>query len=1117
MIAKSIFLHYFLKKYYFSVLLILILSNQFCYSKNIIPDITFSEKKIDSVSYRTNSEFNLIKFNLHPIYSGHELEFTVLNKFDSTDYLALRLTGEINNKIVEQVYIDSLKPNQNYKVVLKENSHILDLSSTINYTVYLIVKKHNVNIEKTLKYEVDVKRVLISGELITFLIIGFLFFSVMIFFLKDKNISKVLHHDWGNFRWARVVDYIARTLIIILLLDEIGFFLKEWGINIFIFKYFEFFLRIPLISYAVFIANFIIIIPATYKIFVNYFENLYSNSSDMIAVFYDSKNFNTYKKKYAFIISLFILVLSYIVWISQCFIWNEFKFNDVTPYTIAFWMAAILLILPVILMSIIPVRISKLSNDFKFVDSKINTRSNFIFLSIFFLSFSQTMITNILVLLPLINKLRNFSYSIINRIPPINKISEYDIIPNENSRNWEIFNFTLLTTSTITLLTFWQTAITPFPPLESFYPKAFTISLLYMTYILLYFLLVNTKSFYRIKSVFWILITLFILYGLPVFYPHLFVSADNYSEIRFYFINAFYETDLLVGGILLYFVIHIIAVYNLYGVYTLQNMKENLFSSDFNNNKLFKKYFFYICHKNSIISVFFIYAFFFTVFFFTKIGELMVLNPLHKDIAYFISALPLVFVFYDLIGQRAKRIYNEILKFSGPVTIDKLIKRNSFLKIYKCWNEGRTSLTGWLLSLFAIVIVYFVFFLTITTLLDSSIKTEFKLLWYNKDRFTENVIDIKETKDNLICTEEKGVRILSKIDGNTIFTFPTYNVPLISVIDDSLLWISDSKEISLLNIESGQLLYKKRLLQNKNKSWIEDNYNINCLYTENYAVIKEYNNLSIYDAVNNKTVLKVNNVNSPLSILRDGYPLWRNSKNEFCYYSNKLKIVPNLIFTKSILLLVSLKDNFIVIDNDSTHLFDYSGRKIWTIINYTSKNNLHVFDCIDKNSILFFAVNGDSLIALNKVNGKKIWQLENHYYAFLPYQYFNLGQNKDLILKNDNLILVTDSKSNYFEFVEVNSGNIVQKIPRKEFYGIQPITAILKDNTLYSISFLSFNEYSISSQKYELQDTYIINIKNKYSHFFKYDLFELTPLSLLVSSDRIYFSNEKGVFALERK
>ncbi len=1117
MIAKLNFSHYFFKKYYFSVFLILILSNQFCYSKNIIPDIEQNEKKIDSISYKTISELKLFKFNVSPIYSESELEFAILSGFKKTDYLALRLIGEINNEIVVQDYIDSLKANQKYKIVLKENSHTLDLSSTINYTVYLIVKKHDINIEKTLKYEVDVKRVLLSGELITFLIIGFLFFSVIIFFLKDKNIGKVLRYDWENSRWARVVDYVARILIIILLMDEIGFFLKEWGINIFIFKYFEFFLRIPLISYAVFIANFIIIIPATYKIFVNYYGDLYSNSSDMIAVFYDPKNFNTYKKKYAFIGSLSILVISYIVWIGQCFIWNEFKINDGTPYTIAFWMAAILLILPVILMSILPVRISKLSNDFKLVDSKINKKSSFIVLSIVFLSFSQTMITNILVLLPLINKLRNFSYSIINRIPPISKISENNIIPNENARNWEIFNFTLLTTSTFILLIFWQTAITPFPPLESFYPKAFTISLLYMTYILLYFLLINTKNFYRIKSVFWILITLFILYGLPIFYPHLFVSADNYSDKRFYLIKSFYETDLLVAGILLFFVVHIIAVYLFYGVYTLQNMRENLFSSDFNNNRLFKKYFFYICHKNSITFVFFIYVFLFSALFFTKIGELMVLNPLHKDIAYLISALPLVFVFYDLIGQRAKLIYNEILKFSGPETIDKLIKRNSFLRIYKYWNNGRRSLTGWLLSLFAIIIVYFVFFLTITTLLHGSIKTEFRPLWYNKDRFTENVIDIKETNANLICTEEKGVRILSKIDGNVIITFPTYYVPLISVIDDSLLWISDSKEISLLNTKSGQLLYKKRLMQNKNKSWIEDNYNINYLFTKGYAVIKEYNNLSIYDAVNSKRVFLVNNLNSPLSILRDGYPLWRNSKNEFCYYSNKLKIVPNLIFTKSILLLVSLKDNFIVIDNDSTHFFDYSGRKIWAIINYTSKNNLHVFDCTVKDSILLFAVNSDSLIALNKVNGKKIWQLEDHSYAFLPYQYFYLGQKKDLILKNDNLILTTDSRSNFFEFVEINSGKIVQKIPRKEFFDIQPITAILKDNTLYSISFLSFNEYSISQKKYELQDPYIINIKNKYSHFFKYNLSELNPIALLVSSDRIYFSNGKGVFALERK
>ena len=1115
MITKSLFSSHFLKKNFLSIILILLIFTKISHSKSIIPDITQNEIKIGSVRYDNESKFILFKFDIQPIYDGSELDFNTLNELHDTDILALRLIGKINNEIVEEDYIDSLKANQKYKIVLKDNIESFDLSSTINYTLFLIVKKSNSDVGKTLKYKVEVEKLIISGELLTFLIIGFLFFLAVLFFLRDDIIFKVTNYNWANSKWAIIIDYVARILIIIILIDEIGFFLKEWGINIFIFQYFEFFLRIPFISYAVFIANFIIIIPATYKIILNYLENLYPNKSDLIAVFSNVENFNTYKKKYAFLISLLILIISYLVWTGQCLIWNEVKINEGTPYSIVHWIAGVLIFLPVILMIISEVRISKLSNGFKLVDSKINIKRSFIVLSIVFLSFSQTMITKILVLLPLINKVKNFGYSIINKIPPKDKISEYNLIPKENSRNWNIFNFTLLTTSTFILLLFWQIVITPFPPLESFYPKAFTISLLYMIYMLLYFFLVNTEKFYRIKSVFWILITLFILYGLPIFYPSLFISANDYNGIGFYIIKAFYEMDLLVVAILLFFIFHIIMVYLFYGIYNFYKIKENLFSSEFNNNKLFRKYFFYVNYKDTITLTSFIYMFLFSILFFSKIGLLMILTPIHYTLVCIISLLPIIPIFFDLNSQKPKLIYDEILKFSGSEVVEKLIKRNSFLKIYKSWNNGKRSLTGWLIFFMYITFVYLLFFITLTTLLDSSLKSEFTMLWFNKD--TGNVIDIKETNENLICIEKKGLRVLSKDDGKEKFTFSSFQMPLISKINDSLIWFTDSKRINLLNIGSKLTLFGKTLIGENEGN--ENNSKNNFSLINNKALINEHNKLSIYNSIKGNKVFETNDLNSPFPIIRNGYPLWRNSKNKFCYYDSELKFIPNLIFTKNINLVISLHKNFIIIDNDSTYFFDYSGRRIWTNINYTSLKNINAFDCFVKDSILIFAVNWDSLIAMNKFNGKSLWQLYDHNYVFLPNQIFRLGRSNDLLIKNDRLILVTDSEEKFYEFIDINSGNIIHKIPRKEFihFFIPSLTAILKDNTFYWISTFSFRGFSISPKKYIVEDPYIINIKRKYPDFFKYDIFELVPGALLVSSDRIYFSNGKGVFALGRK
>jgi len=168
---------------------------------------------------------------------------------------------------------------------------------------------------------------------------------------------------------------------------------------------------------------------------------------------------------------------------------------------------------------------------------------------------------------------------------------------------------------------------------------------------------------------------------------------------------------------------------------------------------------------------------------------------------------------------------------------------------------------------------------------------------------------------------------------------------------------------------------------------------------------------------------------------------------------------------------------------------------------------------------LIFAFNGDSLIAMNKFNGKSLWQLYDHNYVFLPNQIFRLGRSNDLLIKNNKMILVTDPEEKFYEFIEINSGNILHKIPRKEFihFFMPSLTAILKDSNFYSISLMSFRDFAIPQIKNIVEDPYIINFKRKYPNFFKYDLSELVPGALLVSSDRIYFSNGKGVFALGRK
>ena len=90
--------------------------------------------------------------------------------------------------------------------------------------------------------------------------------SIILFqLLKQRNLMRLANYGWNN--WiVKTIAIISHVLIAILLLDEIGLLLNEWNVRAIVFELSRRFMGLPGVSQLIYLANFGLLVPATYTI-----------------------------------------------------------------------------------------------------------------------------------------------------------------------------------------------------------------------------------------------------------------------------------------------------------------------------------------------------------------------------------------------------------------------------------------------------------------------------------------------------------------------------------------------------------------------------------------------------------------------------------------------------------------------------------------------------------------------------------------------------------------------------------------------------------------------------------------------------------------------------------
>lgn len=1059
-----------------------------------------------------SDKFEIARFTTRPKYLRSYLDIELDTKPDTGKTFSLLIKGYHNNELIESHEIFFVSKIDT-SIMLRKKTSAVDKNIEIDYRV-LIEQRLERGDNILINYKMGLTSILVSNRQLIYLGINLIIVLGILLSLKSSIQNKILNYNWNKSRWAKVIDFTARSLILILFFDEFGLFLKEWGVNFALFSVFRFILGIPGVSHLIFVANFIIIIPSSFRI-ISYLASRYEeNYDEMLATFGNIERYEDYKSRHAFLWSLLIFNISLLLWYGQCLIGDEYDLSGYEFFTLSFGLATLVLFLLVTVMVVIAKKLELLKHyKTKTFHYTSNIQYLFQILTVFFLSFSQTMITKIIVLLPLINKLREVSFRIIKSIPPKEKISETFLINFAIYNKISLLSFIVLTTSSFILILNWQLAITPYPPLDSSYIKGYTISIFYTLYILLYFFIVNLKKMQQLISILWILFTITILHFLNLFAPEWFgIKIDEIERFNFLQVNSELVGPYLTSLLPLLF--HLISISIIYILIDNCRIEEKLFLTNFDNNNLFKRYFFQRGYSASLaLVIFFFLVFGITLTNLTSENSLLI-EAYHFQVAIVFSTSPLIFIILTIFQNHDRNLFKEVFNYGGNDLIEKLKHRNRFLLLYKSWNNNKLSPKGiiyfFLSLLFTFIIFHSTFYLVPRLILSN---TDFKLLWSVHNYEGDFLYNIDESKDcllvnglrNTLCIDKKSGEILwqKKLDGP---------FPILSIVKDSLLWIADRERIELININT-QDIYYSRLTADKfgnyysrlTKTWES------FIKYDSLVLVKEGETIYVLDSQSGVEKLIIKNVNSPLPHLRGGPIVYKNKKSDLWFYCNDEK--PNKMgsMTDSIIHIISYPEEIIIITSENILLINKEGKIKWSIPLFINLDDSpEEIDCKLFDNNIIFAFNRDKVFYVSRLDGKIVNKVTGLRYAFLskPRNPFN-----KVITDNDNGILLYDNVANKFLLFDENGLLLTEFAIPNEFTNSSYI--YLSNKFLYLLDIFSLYTYTVQNGELFTKDNYQFVNENSNSQFLIANLGKLEPHAVKVSENKLYWTNFRGIFTAE--
>lgn len=359
---------------------------------------------------------------------------------------------------------------------------------------------------------------ILSGSLIITIFIWHLFkYDLLVHIYINKNkISKV-------YKYIKPISFL---LVGIMIIDEIGLLLMEWGYYFQPFLIFRGLIGKPVAAIMIQVAELGILIPSAYEIQSEFINSLRNNN---LKTFEKWETFELFRHIKSANSAGFLLSISITLFLLQTFVWGYMgkAIWDDIPQTAEIFIIGISLftiILPLIFIfkyEEINKQNDQRNNPYRY-NKKYRTNSFFQIAIIMFLTLTQTMITKAIVILSVLNFIRSF---LIKKISPYihfntKKQSIYTLNNfwrktkvNYNLHRWNILFFTM---SFFPFLLLWQATASPLPPSMNVFPYSITISLFYTIFIILFVIVMQPGKMYIFRSALWYLVAILILYCLPL-------------------------------------------------------------------------------------------------------------------------------------------------------------------------------------------------------------------------------------------------------------------------------------------------------------------------------------------------------------------------------------------------------------------------------------------------------------------------------------------------------------------------------------------------------------------------------------------------------------------------
>ncbi len=988
--------------------------------------------------------------------------------------------------------------------------------------LFLIFEESSARLPYTLNYEVRVITPVLPVISLVYLLLSILVSFTIFQLLRIENIKKLADINWNN-SIVKVISILSHVLIAILLLDEIGLLLKEWNIKAGVFELSRQFIGLQGMKQLIFLANFGLMLPATYTISSKLLHKHFTSNSDIHLVWPEHTSF---VRQYSVLTAFFMLIISMIFFLFQTYHWEETgDFSDLIVSISKFDILLIIFIIipPVSLLFKVLHTYRKL-NETNHEKGKASWGyfSLFHMMIVFFLSLTQTMITRVILLLNLMGWGRNLLGKLLTKIYPHKEIliadDNRDTYENQlgiiaSSSLWDKWNFVFLTTSTFILLFIFQGTASPYPPTENVYAKSETISFFYMSFMMFY--LIPLRRYKSIKSVLWSLYVIFCLHALPIFFPQWFEPALTNA------IGSIIDSLQLifgrVGTMLFLLCTHLLFALKIFAIISWYKIMAD--------NKMNTRVLLLKIIQNIKINhfVMILIVVFFWIFLIVGIGNLHVFkffinfdwSGLNTLVVFTIVLLILVFMLIIMILLNAEmRDYKEfVVRKGGDDLADQLGTSSGFLRLFKAWHgKSNPRLYGY----YFLLIVVFSALVTGAFYLPAYFDArKDKIFWY--ERFDDYVHYLNLNENSYLAAESDRIYAKALLKDSTLWSQPLSSRK-VSSLNDSILALYQHNKIVLLKKETGKVLREIPLtLINASDSCTTENLKIS-LFKEHFLLFS-CNHQLIFMDINDGNVIRIIDGVKHYSTNEQSSLFVYTSDNELLFVDEMLNVAQILKNDQAVNGISSYLNHCYLISGNSLIKTDSTGNILWSWIADPSMNVW--IEQLSFDSAYVYALIGgkhNGIVGLSQSFGHNLWFLPDHLpqvmynnnWGFHDWQQSVESVPDGLIVRKNNDLLMIDPET---------GKPLISYLSDKRLFDTElGPSALCNDMILntYGGLLISYDYYSgkhMGIHQFMRPLLQLFPESGKWKEEFK----QIVPIGLSLKGDTLILTNESGIYMTKFK